>query len=101
MCTCAYTDYALIMISETWKINGFKEVPAEPASTSLPQQLDKPRGPKVLPEPVSQMVISRPGNINRKRKPVVANYNDNRYIITPMPLFKYETLSKKKKLLLT
>ena len=52
------------MIIESWKIN--KEILAEQSSTSLSQELDKPRGPKVLPEPVSQMIFSRPGNTNRK-----------------------------------
>ena len=67
------------MIIESWKIN--KEILAEQSSTSLSQELDKPRGPKVLPEPVSQMIFSRPGNTNRKRKPFNAKYNDNRYTV--------------------
>ena len=54
-------------------------MPAEPACTSLPQQWDKPRGHKILAEPVSQMVFARPGKIDRKRKPVTAVFNDNRY----------------------
>lgn len=91
---CAHV-LALIITTETWKINKSKEVPAEPASTSLPHQCDKPRGPKVLPEPVSQMIISRPGNINRKRKPDMTNYNDNRYTITLMPIFLIMKQSKK------
>ena len=69
---------ALIKIIEARKIN--KEILAEPSSTNLSQQWDKRRGPKVKPEPVSQMLISKPGNTNRK-KPVMAKYNDNRYTL--------------------
>jgi len=68
------------MMVESMKLCGYKEVPAEPSSTSLPQQWDKPRGPKILPESVGSMVIARPGNINRKRKPILANYIDNRLL---------------------
>jgi hypothetical protein len=63
---------------EQWKIAGYKDVPAFASSTSLPQQWDKPRGPKIKPEPVSHMIFARPGNVCRKRKPVMANYTDNR-----------------------
>ena len=37
---------ALIVMIESWK-NKYKEVPAEALSNSLPQQWDKPRGPKI------------------------------------------------------
>ncbi|XP_063410321.1 uncharacterized protein LOC134693427 [Mytilus trossulus] len=68
------------MMIEQWKILGYKAVPSQPSSTSLPQQWDKPRGPKIKAEPVSQMVISRPMNLTRKRKPVIATFIDNRKI---------------------
>lgn len=48
---------ALVTIMKSWKINGYKEIPAEPSSTSLPQWWDKPRGPKALPKPESQMIF--------------------------------------------
>jgi len=54
---------------ETMTLCGFNEVSAEPSSTSLPQQWDKPRDPKILPESVESMVIARPKNLNQKRKP--------------------------------
>ena len=66
------------MMIEQWKILGYKAVPSQPSSTSLPQQWDKPRGPKSKAEPVSQMIISRPMNLTRKRKPVIATFIDNR-----------------------
>ncbi|XP_076106234.1 uncharacterized protein LOC143074906 [Mytilus galloprovincialis] len=68
------------MMIEQWKILGYKAVPSQPSSTSLPQQWDKPRGPKSKAEPVSQMIISRPMNLTRKRKPVIATFIDNRNI---------------------
>lgn len=48
---------ALVTVMKSWKINGYKEIPAEPSSTTLPQWWDKPRGQKVLPKPESQMIF--------------------------------------------
>ncbi|WAR24860.1 hypothetical protein MAR_038529 [Mya arenaria] len=62
------------------KVQGYKEIPSMLTCTSLPQQWDKPRGEKNNTEPVSQMVMSRPTNVNRKRRPVMAQYVDNRKI---------------------
>ncbi|KAK6191227.1 hypothetical protein SNE40_002963 [Patella caerulea] len=76
---CAHVLAIIIMIEE-WKIAGYKDVPSQPSSASLPQQWDKPRGSKIEPDPVSHIRISRPGNVNRKRKPVMANFNYNRKI---------------------
>lgn len=72
---CAHV-LAVVNALEQWKISGYKEIPAEPSSTSLPQQWDKPRGEKIKAEPVSKMIISRQTNLNRKRKPVIASYID-------------------------
>lgn len=74
---CAHV-LAVVKALEQWKISGYKEIPAEPSSTSLPQQWDKPRGEKIKAQPVSKMIISRPTNLNRKRKPVIASYIDTR-----------------------
>ncbi|XP_061190839.1 uncharacterized protein LOC133198955 [Saccostrea echinata] len=76
---CAHV-LAVINILEQWKISGYKEVPSEISSTSLPQQWDKPRGEKIKAEPVSTMIISRPTNLERERKPVIASYIDTRKI---------------------
>jgi len=59
-----------------WLLDGVKEVPSQAASTSIPQQWDKPRGAKILSEPISTMVIAKPGS--SKRKPLVAVIDDNR-----------------------
>lgn len=71
---------AVLMALEQLKMGGYKEVPALLTCTSLPQQWDKPRGEKITAEPVSQMVLARPTNVARKRKPVMASYVDNRYV---------------------
>ncbi|XP_046558783.1 uncharacterized protein LOC124267828 [Haliotis rubra] len=71
---------ALVLILEGWKISGYQAIPSQPSSTSLPQQWDKPRGPKIESEAVSQIIIARPRNLNRKRRPVMATFNDNRKI---------------------
>ena len=60
-------------------MDGLKEVPIQPSCTSMPQSWDKPRGTKIAPEPVCTMVISKPGNTNRKKRPLVADFHDNRY----------------------
>uniref|UniRef100_A0A8W8MF45 Uncharacterized protein n=1 Tax=Magallana gigas TaxID=29159 RepID=A0A8W8MF45_MAGGI len=75
---CAHV-LAVVNALEQWKISGYKEIPSEPSSTSLPQQWDKPRrGGGIKAEPVSKMIISRPTNFHRKRKPVIASYIDTR-----------------------
>ncbi|XP_056016049.1 uncharacterized protein LOC130053235 [Ostrea edulis] len=68
------------MMIESWKMRGYRDIPTEPSSTSLPQQWDKPRGPKIKAELVYHIVIARPGNINRNRNPVMATYTDIRKI---------------------
>lgn len=75
---CSHT-MAVVMMLEKWKVAGLKDVPAQPACTSIPQQWDKPRGTKIFPEPVSTMVIAKPGTIRRKRRPIMPDFNDNRY----------------------
>ncbi|KAJ8299945.1 hypothetical protein KUTeg_021464 [Tegillarca granosa] len=74
---CAHI-LAVLMTLQNWILDGYKEVPAEQSCTSLPQSWDKPRGSKIHPEPVSQMVICKPVNVSRKRKPLMAAFYDNR-----------------------
>ncbi|XP_046545626.1 uncharacterized protein LOC124255759, partial [Haliotis rubra] len=71
---------ALVLILEGWKISGYQAIPSQPSSTSLPQQWDKPMGPEIESEAVSQIIIARPGNLNRKRRPVMATFDDNRKV---------------------
>ena len=75
---CAHA-IAILMLVEEWLLQGLKDVPAFPSCTSMPSQWDKPRGNKILPEPVTQMTISNPANVDRKRKPVTPIFIDNRY----------------------
>ncbi|XP_045189076.2 uncharacterized protein LOC123546672 [Mercenaria mercenaria] len=77
--TCSHI-IAILYLIEQWKIIGYKDVSALLSSTSLPQQWDRPRGGKIKSEPVSQMVIARPTNLTRKRKPVMTEFKDNRKI---------------------
>ena len=49
-----------------------------PACTSSAKQSDQPRHTKIAAEPVSTIIISKAGTLNWKRKPPVANFNDNR-----------------------
>ena len=70
---------AMLLLHEQWKMAGYTEEPAMLSCTSLPQQCDKPRGEKVTAEPVATMIIAKPSNTTRKRKPVMATFSDNRY----------------------
>ncbi|WAR21539.1 KCTD5-like protein [Mya arenaria] len=72
--TCSHV-LAVILALEQMKVQGYKEIPSMLTCTSLPQQWDKPCGEKITAEPVSQMVMSRPTNVNRKLRPVMAQYN--------------------------
>ncbi|KAK3719188.1 hypothetical protein QZH41_020415, partial [Actinostola sp. cb2023] len=51
---------------------GLKEVPAALSCTSLPQQWHKPRGSKIKPRSVVNMILAKAkASGKRKRKPVV------------------------------
>ncbi|XP_077991527.1 uncharacterized protein LOC144445760 [Glandiceps talaboti] len=75
--SCAHI-LALVMSIQEWLLLGLRDIPEQISSTGRPQQWDKPRGSKITPEPASQMVICKPGKINRKRKPVMAEFVDTR-----------------------
>ena len=70
---------AVVLKLTDWILEGLVDIPSQPSCTSTPQDWDKPRGKKILPEPVSTMIISRPSNYNRKKRPFIADYRDNRY----------------------
>ena len=65
-------------IIEQWKKEGLKDVPTQPTSTGVLQQWGKPRGEKLEPEAVAEMVLHKPTNLSRKRKPITAKFIDNR-----------------------
>lgn len=60
----------LIETFQGFKLHNLTHVPDQLSSTSLPQQWDKPRGTKIKPAPVKDVVVSRPLE-NRKRKPIL------------------------------
>ena len=43
-----------------------------------PSSENKPRGLKIEVEPVSTIIIANPGNVKKKRMPLMANFNDSR-----------------------
>ena len=59
-----------------FKLHNLTHVPDQLNSISLPQQWDKPRGTKIKPVPVEDVVVARPLE-NRKRKPVVCQLDLN------------------------
>ena len=75
---CAHT-LALVLKLTDWKLDGLEEIPNHPACTDVPQQWGKPGGMKIAPEPVSSMVLAKPVNYNRKKRPLSAIFTDNRY----------------------
>lgn len=74
---CAHLLAVIFKVTD-WLLQGLKDVPNEPACTSVPQQWDRPRGHKITPKTVSTMVIGRPGNVARKKRPYFADIVDNR-----------------------
>ena len=81
---------AVLYTLRGWTLAGLKDVLSGASCTSLPQQWDKPRGQKIAGEPVSTMVIAKPGNRRRKRKPVTAVFDDNRYLKKKKKIFAYK-----------
>ena len=69
--TCSHL-VALVYVLGHYQQLGLKQVPDEQSATSLPQQWHKPRGPKIRAQPVSEVVIAKPTNMRRKRRPVAA-----------------------------
>ncbi|XP_046558856.1 sodium- and chloride-dependent glycine transporter 2-like [Haliotis rubra] len=59
-----------------FKLHNFKEIPSDLSSTSMPKQWNKPRGDKILPVPISQVVVARPTE-QRKRKPIQCHTDMN------------------------
>ncbi|KAK3737281.1 hypothetical protein QZH41_019808, partial [Actinostola sp. cb2023] len=60
---------------------GLKEVPAALSCTSLPQQWHKPRGSKIKPRSVVNMILAKAkASGKRKRKPVVTKTTKQRLI---------------------
>jgi len=75
---CAHM-VALVMLLEGWLLEGITAIPTEIASTSRPQQWGKPRGMKIRPTVVSEMVIVKPHKNERKRRPLSSEIVDNRF----------------------
>ena len=74
---CAHVMAVVLKITD-WLLEGLVEVPTQPSCTSELQRWDKPRGKKIMPEPVSTMVISQSTNVKRKKRPYTADFRDNR-----------------------
>ena len=51
-------------------------MPEQLSCTSLPQQWNKPRGSKIEPVPIKDVVVARPVE-KRKRKPVLCQLDLN------------------------
>ena len=54
-----------------------KDVPTQPPSTGVLQQWDKRRGERLEPDVVAEIVLNKPTNLSRKRKPITAKFIDN------------------------
>ena len=83
---CAHVLAVVLKLTD-WILDGLTEVPSQPSCTSLPSRWEKPRGMKIKAEPVSSMVLSRPTNVTRKRRPITSVFVDNRLVKTKV-LFK-------------
>ncbi|WAR04066.1 hypothetical protein MAR_010624 [Mya arenaria] len=74
---CAHV-LGLVLKLTDWLTSGLQEVPSEPACTSKPQEWDRR---KIIAEQVFSMIISRPVNEDRKKRPLTADITDNSYTI--------------------
>ena len=74
---CAHVLAVVYKVTD-WILGGLKEVPDQPACTYVPQQWDRPRGSKIVSEPVTAMVIAKSSNCSRRKRPLVADFSDNR-----------------------
>ena len=79
--TCSHL-IALAYTLQHYQQLGLKAVPDDLSATSLPQQLHKPRGRKIKPQPVSSLVMAKPKNISRKRRPCFSADTQLRYVST-------------------
>ncbi|XP_061672472.1 syntaxin-binding protein 1b isoform X4 [Syngnathoides biaculeatus] len=69
----------LVIALQQWQMMGFTEVPSRLACTSLPEQWSKPRGQKIEPAAVPQVVFVNP-KLVRKKRPVRNTLTDCRNI---------------------
>src|SRR5664279_2692750 len=74
--SCAHV-LAIVYQLEDWLIQGLHDIPDDISCTSTTQQWHKPRGSKIEPAAVSNMVFAKPLQ-GRKRKPVIPTFCDNR-----------------------
>ncbi|WAQ94739.1 hypothetical protein MAR_007210, partial [Mya arenaria] len=58
-------------------------------TSGLQEEWDRPRRRKIIAEPVSSMIISRPVNEDRKKRPLTADITDNRNKIEKSSEFQH------------
>ncbi|XP_069141863.1 uncharacterized protein [Argopecten irradians] len=58
------------------KLHNYTSVPQHQSCTSVPQQWNVPRGPKIKPVPINHVVVARPLE-SRKRKPIICHLDEN------------------------
>jgi hypothetical protein len=73
---CAHV-VGLIYTLADFKLRGYHEVPAITSCTSKPAAWIKPRGKKIKPQPITELVMAKP-RPSRKRQPSVPVLRDNR-----------------------
>lgn len=76
---CAHVLAVILKLTD-WLTEGLLDIPTQPACTSKPQTWDKPRGMKIVSEPVSSAILSKSGSTGRKRRPIIPVFIDNRHV---------------------
>ncbi|XP_033729693.1 uncharacterized protein LOC117318872 [Pecten maximus] len=66
----------LLKSLQGFKLHNFSCVPDQQSCTSVPQQWHVPRGAKIQPVPLNQVVVARPKE-DRKRKPLTCGVDEN------------------------
>lgn len=70
--------FGLVKCIQQFKLLGLKEVPAEQACTSPPQQWNIPRGNKIKPASVNQITVVKSKEIHKK-VPILPKEIKSRY----------------------
>lgn len=77
----------LIKSLQGFKLHNFLNVPKQQSCTSILQQWHAPRGSKIYPVPINQLVVARPTEF-RKRKPVTCQTDLKEEYVIIKPQYK-------------
>ncbi|XP_031552625.1 uncharacterized protein LOC116289835 [Actinia tenebrosa] len=85
--TCSHI-LALVFTLIHYQQKGLKEVPTSLSCTSLPQQWHRPRGTKIKPRPVVNMILAKAKRYaTGKKRPVFTKTTKQRFYCLPLNIY--------------